>query len=92
MTTIRVDNRAAHRECCIGEALVRKCQLLLFRFRQITAQVDEEDTVALGCQTVIVKLHFKEGSYAIMGVGAISRNSMSNIWSSFGTASYMASL
>jgi hypothetical protein len=60
VTTIRVDNRAAHRQGRIDEALVKKCQLLLFRFRQITAQVDEEDMVALsGCQNVIIKLHFK---------------------------------
>jgi hypothetical protein len=60
MTTIRVDDRAAHSQGRIDEAIVKECQLLLFRFRQITAQVDEEDTVALsGCQNSIIKLHFK---------------------------------
>lgn len=61
MITICVDSREAHSKGRIDEALVKKFQLLLFKFRQMTAQVDEEDMVALlGYQNVIIKLHFKE--------------------------------
>jgi len=92
MVTVWVDDRAAHSKGCIDEALIKKSQLLIFRFGNIAAKVDEKDAVALERQHNNIKQTIKKGAYAIIGVGAISRNSTSNSWSSFGTGLYIASL